>query len=130
MGRVVLPFLLKVSLQSGRHKSRHTDAGTIIRKAREGGITVPFVGGDGWDSEELPKIAGDAINGNFFTNHYAPDVPWPNSQKFVAKYKERYKRDPSSLAAMGYERAEPVDVPMVGGLVLPCVRMGKAYHPV
>ena len=28
-------------------------------------------------------------------------------------------------AAMGYERAESVDVPMSGGLVLPCVRMVK-----
>jgi branched-chain amino acid transport system substrate-binding protein len=79
----------------------------IARQAKAAGIPGEmFVGGDGWDAESLLKDAGDEIEGAYFTNHYAPDVPWPNSQKFVAKYKARFGRDPSSLAAMGYDSAQ------------------------
>ncbi|HEY1104707.1 MAG TPA: ABC transporter substrate-binding protein, partial [Agromyces sp.] len=68
----------------------YSDAGTIIRKAREAGITAPFLGGDGWDSEELPKIAGDAINGNYFSNHYAPEEDRPEVKNFVENFKKEY----------------------------------------
>jgi branched-chain amino acid transport system substrate-binding protein len=64
-----------------------------------------FVGGDGWDAETLLTDAGEEMEGAFFTNHYAPDVPWPNSQRFLKDYKERFKHDPSSLSALGYDSA-------------------------
>lgn len=83
----------------------YSDAGTIIRKAREAGITVPFLGGDGWDSEELPKIAGDAINGNYFSNHYAAEEDRPEVKNFVEKYKQAYGKTPDGLAALGYDAA-------------------------
>ena len=83
----------------------YSDAGTIIRKAREAGITVPFLGGDGWDSEELPKIAGDAINGNFFSNHYAPEEDRPEVQNFVTSFHKEYGKTADGLAALGYDAA-------------------------
>lgn len=83
----------------------YSDAGTIIRKAREAGITTPFLGGDGWDSEELPKIAGDAINGNYFSNHYAPEEDRPEVKNFVESYKKEYGSTPDGLAALGYDAA-------------------------
>jgi branched-chain amino acid transport system substrate-binding protein len=83
----------------------YSDAGTIIRKAREAGIKAPFLGGDGWDSEELPKIAGDSINGNFFSNHYAPEEDRPEVKNFVEKYKAKYGSVPDGLAALGYDAA-------------------------
>ncbi len=83
----------------------YSAAATIIRKAREAGIKAPFIGGDGWDSAELAKNAGDAINGNFFTNHYAPEEPRPEVQNFVKKYQEEYGATPDGLAALGYDAA-------------------------
>lgn len=80
-------------------------AATIIRKARESGITAPFLGGDGWDSEELARNAGDAINGNFFSNHYAPEEDRPEVKNFVEKYKAAYGAVPDGLAALGYDAA-------------------------
>ncbi len=98
----------------------YSDAGTIIRKAREGGITVPFLGGDGWDSEELPKIAGPAINGNYFSNHYSPEEPVPAVKNFVEGYRKKYGKTPDGLAALGYDAAlilfEAMDrAPSLGG---------------
>ena len=83
----------------------YSDAGTIIRKARESGIKAPFLGGDGWDSEELPKIAGDAINGNYFSNHYAPEEDRPEVKNFVENYKKKYGSTADGLAALGYDAA-------------------------
>jgi branched-chain amino acid transport system substrate-binding protein len=78
----------------------------IARQAKEVGLTGGiFVGGDGWDSSNLIEGAGSELEGAYFTNHYAPDVPWPNSKKFLTSYQAKYKHDPSSLAAQGYDAA-------------------------
>jgi branched-chain amino acid transport system substrate-binding protein len=81
------------------------DAATIIRKSREAGVKAPFLGGDGWDSEELPKIAGASINGNYFSNHYAPEEDRPEVKNFVEKYKAEFGSTPDGLAALGYDAA-------------------------
>src|SRR2546421_9276803 len=84
----------------------YTDVGLIARQARETGITVPMLGGDGWDSEKLFEIGGDAIVGSYFSNHYSPDDPSPRIQEFVGKYKKAYGGQLSdSLAAQAYDAA-------------------------
>jgi branched-chain amino acid transport system substrate-binding protein len=76
----------------------------IARQASAVGIKGDmFVGGDGWDAEVLLTDAGKEMDGAYFTNHYAPGVPWPNAQKFLSQYTTRFKRSPTSLAAMGYD---------------------------
>ncbi|MDI3284824.1 ABC transporter substrate-binding protein [Polyangium sp. 15x6] len=78
----------------------------IARQAKAAGMPGSmFVGGDGWDAETLLQDAGEEMEGAYFTNHYAPDVPWPNAQAFLKAYKERFKRDPSSLSSLGYDSA-------------------------
>ena len=80
--------------------------GSIARQAKAVGIPgTMFLGGDGWDSEDLLKGAATELEGAYLTNHYAPDVPWPNSRKFVKNSRERYHRDPSSLVAQAYDAA-------------------------
>ncbi len=84
----------------------YNDMVLIARQAKATNLPGSmFVGGDGWDSSDLIEGAGDLLEGAYFTNHYAPDVPWPNSQKFVASFKAKYHRDPSSLSAQGYDAA-------------------------
>jgi len=84
----------------------------IARQAKQAGIPgTTFIGGDGWDSHELIDGAGAELEGAYFTNHYAPDVPWPNSASFVAAYKAKYTyqgkpKEPTSLAAQGYDAAK------------------------
>lgn len=61
------------------------------------------MGGDGWDSPELPKIAGEAIEGGYFTNHYSPEDPREEVQEWVKKYQERYGKIPDALATLAYD---------------------------
>ncbi len=83
----------------------YTEVGLIARQAREMGVKVSLLGGDGWDSEKLTQIGGAALNGSFFSNHYTPDDQSPQIQKFIEEFKADFKAVPDSLAAMGYDAA-------------------------
>nr|WP_019553722.1 ABC transporter substrate-binding protein [Propionispira raffinosivorans] len=82
----------------------YQEVGMIIKQAREIGINAAILGGDGWDSEKLPEIAGtDALNNTFFANHYSPDDQSPAIQDFVATYKAEYGQVPDSFAVLSYD---------------------------
>ncbi len=68
-------------------------------------MTVPLVGGDGWDSPSLYQIGGAALHGSYFSNHYSPDDTDPIVQKFVSDYKTQYGSVPDALAATAYDAA-------------------------
>ncbi|AKJ07762.1 branched-chain amino acid transport system substrate-binding protein [Archangium gephyra] len=84
----------------------YNDVGIIARQAREMGVTVPLMGGDGWDSEKLYELAGNALDGSYFSNHYSPSNPDPKVQKFISDYKAAYGGVPDALAALGYDAAK------------------------
>jgi len=81
----------------------YTDVGNIALQARKLGITATFVGGDGWDSAKLGEIAGAAIEGAYYSNHYAPEEQRPEVQRFVTAYQAKYGATPDGLAALGYD---------------------------
>jgi branched-chain amino acid transport system substrate-binding protein len=83
----------------------YTDVGNIALQAKRLNLKVPLLGGDGWDSEKLGEIAGDAITGSFYANHYSHQDPDPRIQGFITKYKERFGGIPDGLAALGYDAA-------------------------
>jgi branched-chain amino acid transport system substrate-binding protein len=84
----------------------YTEVGTVARQAKDLGLTVPLLGGDGWDSPKLTEIGGEAINGSYFSNHYSVDDPSPVIQKFVADYQKKFGIVPDGLAALGYDAAK------------------------
>jgi branched-chain amino acid transport system substrate-binding protein len=81
----------------------YTDAGQIAVQARDLGITVPLVGGDGWDSPTVVAIGGKAVDGCYFSDHYFHDEPRPAVQRFVAEIQKRYHKAPEANAALGYD---------------------------
>lgn len=84
----------------------YTEAGNIALQARRLGITAPLLGGDGWDSEQLAAIGKEAIEGCYYSNHYAPDQASEAVQNFVKKYQAEFGgQTPDGLAALGYDAA-------------------------
>ncbi|HPI01788.1 MAG TPA: ABC transporter substrate-binding protein [Bacillota bacterium] len=81
----------------------YNSVGLQVRQARQLGITATFLGGDGWDSSELVPIAGTAIEGGMFSNHYAPGSSEPVAQAFYANYMKRFGSAPDALAALAYD---------------------------
>ena len=83
----------------------YAEVGTIARTAQRLGLKVPLMGGDGWDAPDLFKIGGDALEGSFFSNHFAPDAATAKAQKFVSDFKAKYGQEPTGLGALGYDAA-------------------------
>lgn len=83
----------------------YTDAGNVSIQVRKLGITVPMLGGDGWDSTQLAAIGKDAIEGSYFSNHYSFQEDRPEVKNFVTKYTADYGQIPDGLAALGYDAA-------------------------
>ncbi|HEX7318941.1 MAG TPA: ABC transporter substrate-binding protein [bacterium] len=81
----------------------YNKVGLIAKQARQIGIKAVLMGGDGWDSPDMIKIAGDAIDGGYFTNHYSPDDPRPEVQEWVKKYTATYGSKPDALATLAYD---------------------------
>jgi len=77
----------------------------MARQARELGITVPLIGGDGWESERLIDIGGEALDGCFYSNHWALDAPDPRLQGFLKTYREKFKGDPDAIGGLAYDAA-------------------------
>jgi branched-chain amino acid transport system substrate-binding protein len=83
----------------------YTEAGLIARQARELGLTVPILGGDGWESDQLIQIGGDALNGCYYSNHFAVDNPDPRLQDFIKLYKAKFGSDPDAIGGLAYDAA-------------------------
>lgn len=98
----------------------YVEVGLIIRQARALGITVPFLGGDGWDSPKLFEIAGEAVKGSYISNHFAPDDKSPVVQNFVKEYETTYGEKPGSFAALGYDSV---------GIVADAIKRAKSTKP-
>lgn len=84
----------------------YSQVGIIAKQARELGMNMPLLGGDGWDSPELWKLGGESLKNTFISNHYAADNPAPEIQNFVKAYQAKYKVVPDSLAALAYDAAK------------------------
>ncbi|MSU58077.1 MAG: ABC transporter substrate-binding protein [Pedosphaera sp.] len=84
----------------------YTEAGLIVRQARQLSITVPLLGGDGWEAPELIQIGGEALEGCFYSTHYSPEDAAPAVQDFVKKFKAKNGGEiPDAMAALGYDSA-------------------------
>ena len=81
----------------------YNDVALIAKQARELGFKGPMIGGDGWDSPDLVKIGGAAVEGCYFTNHYSKDDTRPVVQDFVKKYQAKFNADPDALAVLAYD---------------------------
>lgn len=83
----------------------YQDVALIAEQAKELGLKVTMMGGDGWDSEKLFELGGAAVEGSYVSNHYSADDPSPRVQDFIKKYQAKFKATPDSLAALGYDSA-------------------------
>ncbi len=82
----------------------YQEVGLIVKQAREMGITVPFGGGDGWDSPTLAEIAGAKnLEGTYFSNHYAIQEDNKKVMDFVNAYKGAAQKDPGVFSALTYD---------------------------
>jgi len=72
-----------------------------VGQAREMGIKAQIIGGDTWSS--IQGADRSAVEGSYFSTHYAVDVADEKAQGFVTRFWEAYGRDPEDNAALTYD---------------------------
>jgi branched-chain amino acid transport system substrate-binding protein len=78
-------------------------AGPMIQQAKDKWKGVPVFGGDGLDSPNLLGYLGGATSDVYFSTHFAADAPDPAVRAFAERYRERFKKSPGAMAALGYD---------------------------
>jgi len=83
----------------------YTEAGLIIRQARELGIKQPILGGDGFSDEKLTQTAGKKnVYNVYYSDHFSLNAPATDKVKpFAMHYKKEYGQEASAFAALAYD---------------------------
>jgi branched-chain amino acid transport system substrate-binding protein len=82
----------------------YTEAALICLQARSLGLTIPIVGGDGWEAPQLTELGGKAVEGTYYSTHYSPHNEAPEVRSFVQKFKARWDNEtPEAVSALGYD---------------------------
>ncbi len=81
----------------------YSDFGILVKQARDKGIVVPMMGGDGVDSSDMYKIAGDAIKDVYYSTTAADVSNTPEGKKWAERYKAKFNKDTQSYAYYGYD---------------------------
>lgn len=77
----------------------------VATQARELGLRVPILSGEGVNSPDFPLIGGEAVEGTAFPAHFARDDSRPTVVRFRARYRSTYQHEPDAFAALAYDAA-------------------------
>lgn len=73
----------------------------ILSEARKAGIKASFLGGDGWDHDDLYK-SGD-IGSHYYFSYFHKGDPQAGVQSFIIDYETAFGQKPDVFAALGYD---------------------------
>jgi branched-chain amino acid transport system substrate-binding protein len=78
-------------------------AAPMIRQMKELGIKAKFIGGDGMQTPNFIKLAGDASDGAMASIPGLPKDQMPGGKAFLEKYKAKFNQEVELFAPMGYD---------------------------
>ncbi|WP_293911237.1 branched-chain amino acid ABC transporter substrate-binding protein [Deinococcus sp.] len=82
--------------------------GPFSKQLREAGLSIPVMGGDGYDSPDLLSLAGTGAKDIYFTTVAPPIAAVPGARLIASRYKAAYKKDLAGFGIMGYDSAKVV----------------------
>jgi branched-chain amino acid transport system substrate-binding protein len=83
----------------------YAEAGIIAKQAKEKGFTGKLMGGEGLESTDIYKIAGDAAEGITYATVVGDIRSQEAGQKWVEHYKSTFGKDPGAFSAFAYDAA-------------------------
>jgi branched-chain amino acid transport system substrate-binding protein len=78
-------------------------AGPMVKQMAELGIKAKFVGGDGMQTPNFIKLAGNTAEGVMASVPGLPKEKMPGGEEFLRKFKAKYNQDVELFAPMGYD---------------------------
>jgi len=83
----------------------YPEGGLIAKQLKEKGYKGRFMGGEGLDSKDIFKIAGDATQGMVFATAVGDIRASEEGKKWVERYKSTFNKDPGAFSAFAYDAA-------------------------
>jgi branched-chain amino acid transport system substrate-binding protein len=78
-------------------------ASGVVLQARQLGLTIPILGGNGFNSPKLIEIAGRAAEDVLVGSPWFVEKEQPENVAFVTAFRARYHTDPDQFAAQAYD---------------------------
>lgn len=79
------------------------EGGPIMVQARQLGITLPFIGGNGMNSPRVFELAKDNSDNLWVGSPWSVENPAPENKRFIAAYQKAYGALPDQFAAQAYD---------------------------
>ena len=81
----------------------YNEAASIVRQAKELGISSKIMGEEGFDSPKFLEIAGSSAEGVVIATNLDRDDPRPLVQNFLKNYRKAYNEDADMVGASSYD---------------------------
>ncbi|MCL6611593.1 MAG: ABC transporter substrate-binding protein [Peptococcaceae bacterium] len=81
----------------------YKESALLLIQARQQGLNLPVMGGNGFNDPQLMKIAGEAAEGVLVGSPWFAGRNDPAVQALVAEYQKRYNTTPNQFAAQAYD---------------------------
>lgn len=87
----------------------YTEGGPLAAQAKQAGLNVPFMGGDGIYDPKFISLAGSSSNGDLATSVGAPTDTQASAKQFVTDYKAAgYQQEYGAYGAYAYDAANAI----------------------
>ncbi len=96
----------------------YNDVALIARQARDLGINQLLLGGDGWPSDNLIQLAGNALEGCMFINHL--DFDGAAAAPMRAEYKTKYGKNAELNSYMAHDSLV---------MIVDAIKRAKSFKP-
>ncbi len=83
--------------------SYYADGALIARQTRVAGLDQPLVAIGSVYSPKFIELGAEAVEGIYTQSNFFPEDPRPEVQAFVAAFTARFKEEPDSFNAYGYD---------------------------
>ena len=75
----------------------------ILVQARQAGITLPFIGGNGMNSPRIFELAKDSSDNLWVGSPWSVESPAAENKRFISAYQKTYAAVPDQFAAQAYD---------------------------
>jgi branched-chain amino acid transport system substrate-binding protein len=79
------------------------EGGPIMVQARQLGIALPFIGGNGMNSPRVFELAKDSSDNLWVGSPWSVENPAAENKRFIAAYQKAYSALPDQFAAQAYD---------------------------
>jgi branched-chain amino acid transport system substrate-binding protein len=80
----------------------YTEDALLAKQARDLGIKLPILTGDGAQDETLIKVGGASVENMYFTGHFHKQAATTERAKeYIKRYEEKYKKEAGAFDALG-----------------------------